>query len=385
MGKLCIYCQKEKPLEQFSLEHILPEGLVGTNAPELFKTDNVCRDCNSTCGLFVDGPFLKNWFIKNGHALDALYYYEFEKKGPLPLVYMGRLAALETDLDEVCEVWLGPCGESIYHFHKKSEERFSAYAGGNPIELKKDGGKAFIFFTSINPDWLIIALNSFLKHFANAQRYTGTGFADKNILNCYFHSASVVENEIIKRIWDFKANNSFQKGELSIQLTFELRFLAKVALAIGANIFGNDYLGLPYALELKKALWTKKPKDFDQINILGAGFFGKRDEHLNGILGWEGAIVIHIQAVGKFLGLTLNIYGSHSLSIAITNELDRNEKDYSRLYEGEIYIAIPILNIVKGAIPLPQYIAHKQHNDYVHPELKQLELLKRDISKLPPK
>ncbi len=64
--KTCIYCNKEKDDSEFSLEHIFPDALGGALLPDaIFKTNDVCIACNSTSGLFIDGPFIKNWFLTN--------------------------------------------------------------------------------------------------------------------------------------------------------------------------------------------------------------------------------------------------------------------------------------------------------------------------------
>jgi hypothetical protein len=65
MNKIrCLYCDKEKEADEYSLEHIFPDALGGSLFSEVFKTRRVCERCNSISGLFIDGPFIKNIFSK---------------------------------------------------------------------------------------------------------------------------------------------------------------------------------------------------------------------------------------------------------------------------------------------------------------------------------
>lgn len=76
MSKICIFCNTEKPENDFSLEHIFPQSLGGAQASDLFKTRHVCQRCNSIMGLFVDAPLVKNYFSQNDMAENALHYID---------------------------------------------------------------------------------------------------------------------------------------------------------------------------------------------------------------------------------------------------------------------------------------------------------------------
>lgn len=121
----CIYCNQDKEDDQFSLEHIFPDSIGGNLCSDLFKTHDVCQRCNSISGQFVDGAFIRNWFVKNDDALSARQYLNLESDESIePLVYMGMVENLPLEKDEVCEMWLGPCGARVYHFHSADEARF---------------------------------------------------------------------------------------------------------------------------------------------------------------------------------------------------------------------------------------------------------------------
>jgi len=62
----CVYCNTEKQEDELSQEHVIPRAIGGNLTPiNPFSLNNVCRHCNSLCGAYIDGPFIKNWFTQN--------------------------------------------------------------------------------------------------------------------------------------------------------------------------------------------------------------------------------------------------------------------------------------------------------------------------------
>jgi HNH endonuclease len=172
--RVCIYCDRQKPEDEFSLEHIFPDRLGGTLCSDLFKTRNVCERCNSLMGLFVDGHFIKNWFRNNHDASAAREYIDLKSPQSIePLTYMGRLNSIATAAGEVWELWLGPCGALYYHSHQADDDRFNTYAGGDPIRRKSDPGRVYLFLTSENLDWNQLAIRSLIAAFLRAERFAG--------------------------------------------------------------------------------------------------------------------------------------------------------------------------------------------------------------------
>lgn len=48
----------------------------------------------------------------------------------LPLNYMGPLVDdIGIGAEEICELWLGPCGCQIYHIHQRDDTRWDSIAG----------------------------------------------------------------------------------------------------------------------------------------------------------------------------------------------------------------------------------------------------------------
>ena len=107
----CIYCpNRTQPRLGNTLEHIFPDALGGDYLPDDFKTRDVCATCNSLCGLFVDGPFIRNFFVQNSRVTSALRFADLKNPRPMPMRYLGGLKELTIGEDQVCEVWFGALG-----------------------------------------------------------------------------------------------------------------------------------------------------------------------------------------------------------------------------------------------------------------------------------
>jgi HNH endonuclease len=119
--KLCIYCAQNKPLSDFSDEHIWPQALGGDPLSLFWRTNDVCAQCNSMSGVFVDGAFIRSWAGSAERTHDTNQYLSPDdpaKSAPAPN-YLGQLNHRAIRPDEVVDWWAGPCGATILHFRPK--------------------------------------------------------------------------------------------------------------------------------------------------------------------------------------------------------------------------------------------------------------------------
>nr|WP_230968056.1 HNH endonuclease [Nostoc sp. WHI] len=374
----CIYCGERKELTKFSLEHIFPQSLGGSSLSNLFKTHHVCRYCNSIIGQWVDGSFIRNWFTQNFKASIANVYIDSQGNCILPLSYMGRVKRFETSEQEICEFWLGPCGDSIYHFHDAFDSRYDTFVGGNPINLKKNPGDVYIIAVPTNPFWQKIVFNSFISHFNKARRFICNA-PDENNGEWIFSKSSEKEKAIIKILMEARGTDH-EVNNLIDPYSHE-RFLAKIALGLGFNIFGDKYLETDYAQFLRDILWRKKPNNTSELKRF-LGYFDPVGESLKVILPWEGAHTFLIMSIGDYFILCMCIYGKAFLNVVISDErsLWSDHKNYS---DGQIFLVVPQLSKALNPISLPIYISHKLQ-ELPAKELQELEALKIDPSTLPP-
>lgn len=114
----CLYCNIEKPIEEFSDEHVITQAIGGNIEPiDPFKLTEICQRCNRLCGLFVDGPFIRSWFTQSSRTSFVFKALKPGGSATLPLTYNGVLDDLACE-SRICELWIGSTGDTVYHFHE---------------------------------------------------------------------------------------------------------------------------------------------------------------------------------------------------------------------------------------------------------------------------
>lgn len=66
--KRCIYCRKEKPADELSKEHIIPQFMGGSSECSAAVTYDVCQRRNAIFGQFVDAAVAKGFFMNGNLA-----------------------------------------------------------------------------------------------------------------------------------------------------------------------------------------------------------------------------------------------------------------------------------------------------------------------------
>lgn len=346
----CIYCDKDKPSSEFSLEHIFPDSMGGKLCSDLFKTRNVCRQCNSTMGMFVDGPVIKSWFTKNA---ETIAYREFVKLADpdswMPFAYMGVSKSLQFGDNEICEVWLGPFGEHLYHFHEVDDPRYDTYVGGNPIARRADPGRVYLFLTQTDQTKSAFTIRSFARQFDKATRYAGNfGLLPEDM------QAGLVAPLPTERTAEFEAlaSNALAGTQwdvrIAIQPGFEGRFLAKLARGIGYKLFKEAYLDTPYGQGMQKALWERDAETRGKL-MRGMGLFNDIDQNMKERTGVRGTYSILLWAMHDILSLYLTLPDGNMLSVVISDEPALwADKEFSAYRDGVLYIVAPQVSTFIG-------------------------------------
>lgn len=381
--RLCIYCGNRKPEEEFTLEHILPSAIGGSLSPEIFQTEDVCGACNHTLGLFVDGAFIKGFFRNNEDAMAARQYLDlWSDSSILPLIYMGVLESVSLADDQICEIWLGACGERIYHFHQRDEPRYDTFAGGNPIQRKKDRGRAYLILTSKNELWVGLALRSFAKSFARARRHA-VNFEIQGQGRIPFveepDELAWNESRIIRNLGE-----GVHKQRIALDLNFEQRFLAKLAVGLGFNILGPLVLDSTYARHLRNALWEQDPLAREKIPLRGSGFpYGIPRNVDEKVVAWAGAYTLLLKISGPYFVFTFYTPSQKGMHIVIADDPKLWPDAVVRRYrDGQIYLCLPQIPKFIGPIWFPEYLSHRLRNSRLE-VLADLECRRVDTGALP--
>jgi hypothetical protein len=377
--KRCIYCDREKHDKEFSQEHILPRSIGGVLMPKNpFSTNEVCERCNNISGFFIDAPFTKSWIINNYRSSNSKKFATITPQTILPLSYMGIMKDVKYD-DKLCENYLGPNGDVIYHFHKPYDEEFDTLnIVGLPPHLKNkslDEGFVFIFIRSNNPVWLPTVLNSFISHFKKSIQYLGNG-PTPNIPGTNFQD---IPTELVNL---HKELLSLQGKEHKVTVTMDIglgdRFLAKLALGLGCIFLNETFKTSEDASLLRNFMWTKKKEERDKIPIQGSGFFNsEKMKEVDEFLKWEGGHTINLMKIEDSLILYANFYGQSGNVIKITN----NKSHWKgKINESMLFIVMPEMQRFVGPINMAELLAHRG-SDYKNSEILKLE---NEIANIPP-
>lgn len=375
----CIYCNEDKPLDAFSLEHIFPSSIGGKLCSDFFKTRSVCEDCNSRSGIEIDGPFLKGALSKNIYAKSLMDFVDPNAPNTwAPFFYKGQLRNFELAEGEVCEMWEGAHGEHIYHIRDEDSAAFDAYAGGNPKRRRKAPGRAYLFLTDAHHGKAAFTVRSFAKQFKAAQRYAG----NFDLLDEGVKAVAPLPDELQEE--HAKIRSVAMSGlpcslSLVIDLSANERFLTKLARALGCKLFGDAYADSAYGQRIMRAMYER-----DQLTRHELVEYLIRAPHLRQIAKFfhiAGAYSIHLLAIDTAFVLGLILPNGEGLYMTLSNEpalWDGSEFDVYR--SGVAYVIAPGANFFAGPIEAADFIAHTTGVG-VSPDLERLELRRFGVVK----
>ncbi|ANH74872.1 HNH endonuclease family protein [Ralstonia insidiosa] len=388
----CVYCAEI--ISVGSLEHVLPQCLGGDFAPKELQTQHCCKGCNSLLGRYVDRIFRRNWFISNFLAISGHAYLESDTPRPIPLVYLGPTNEFSSEADEdVCEVWLGPCGEQVLHFRPRdASDDFLGVAGGDPVRARKESSVAYVSLTTVEPFWLEVTLRSIVDHFKKYKKVR------KFLLSTPGDDATRHAMERLGFDFPTRADSRFEfirdrvfapgrqgSGKITWDVNFERRFLAKLALGLGVCSGGDRYVESSYADKLRAVLWRKDetaaaPELLGYSDMLAST---SPKEPWQELISLPNAITLTTALSEQSFGYHLSLGGKHLGGLQISDDPDLFPRPDGEPASQPVYVSVPSLNTVV-TLPLHELIAHKTGN-YRHPQLTWLESVAARSACLPPK
>lgn len=362
-------------------EHVIPKAIGGNLFPtNPFSLNRVCKRCNNLCGAYIDGPFIKNWLTSNFKSTEIAKYADISRHPVLPLSYFGILDEIKYG-DKICEMWLGPTGDTIYHFHEPYPEieDISPMVGIPTYAKQKDidPGFSFLFIRSNNPAWHKTIILSFVEQFDKSILYLGNG---PTPIGGRFSDIP----EELSQLYERLRSLSGQQHKLSVMIKHHYgdRFLAKIALGIGALFLSDDFAVSSSASLLRTFMWTKSQNERQQLKLHGSGFLEGTPDSLKQILNWPGGHVIALITDNNNLNLYCSFYGFQNAVVRVTSEpelwKDRINDD------GIVFLIAPGIQKYVGPIELSKYIAHKFENDLENEQLLRLEEDLENKPELPP-
>ena len=375
--RTCIYCTNDKEADDFSLEHIIPQFLGGSQAPNKYKTRDVCKTCNNNLGLFVDAGFEKDFLVYGSLVASAHAFYNPEKPSGLPLHCLGSSDwdVPEIKENETCENWIGPLGEQIFWIRPKDESMYW-YSGGNPRTVKKIKSVAYFMFSENSEKDLALAWLSFKSSFEGRRiKKVLCTNVDKNDPNPKLMGFSEPDSLDEKRIAFFKkeaSNRKERQCKLTLYTKYDVRFLAKLAIGISYSLFGEKVLKTTYMEELLKTLWYREGDELPKIKGTSALNTKNTDisETIEKLLGMKYATTLSILNIGDGIAINLNINIKQNWTILCVEKDDITSDDLALIGEG---LCLVLFKTLKKAVSLslPEFVAHNA-GDYINSELSEI-------------
>ncbi len=376
----CPYCGKEKADSEKSDEHVLPKAIGGNLEPRNpFKLYDVCQRCNTLAGAYVDGSFIRSWFIQNARALNASRYIDLSANPVLPLSYMGPMPDLDWEV-KICELWLGPTGDRIYHFHDPyPEEPYSQVSVGPPLGRRKediDPGFVFIFVRATNRVWHPTIFLSLVAHFEDATFYLGN---KGKVEGGGFKEIPPPILDLHQKLTGMEGK--WHKGITTVHLNFEIRFLAKLGLGLGSLFLDESFARSEDAKTLRKLMWNKNIASLKESEILIAPIFGSQFDNIMPYLAWEAGHVIMMLPFRRdhILAFFAIFYGQLTGGIQISSDANHWSGEIDK--DGSVFVIAPGLRRVAGPVNLLEFLAARKGDlDCTHPLMDLL----RTVDELPP-
>ncbi|MGR6859977.1 HNH endonuclease [Aliivibrio salmonicida] len=358
--KECIYCREKKEPSEFSLEHVLPQFIGGAAAPDFLKTRQVCEKCNNNLGLFVDAGFEKDWIVHNHLRTAAHVFFDPKEPTGLPFICMGNSELQPPDMssDEICELWLGPLGERVYWI-RPIDERLFWYAGGNPRTVKKKRSRAYFMFSERSNKNIVLSWFSFRDCFEGkkVKKILCGTVEGADPITIGFSDADAIDKQRVEYFFKtIKDNNNQEKGNVSMYINYDIRFMAKTAIGVAYSLFGKRFLETSYSKELTKALWHRREDEMPDIKF--GRSMSEDDNMLSQILSCPNAVTLSVIPNPVGIGINFNISGT--LNWVIQMLVNEEVTDAERDRVGNGFVVILFKSLRKCVVlDYPEFLAYK--------------------------
>jgi hypothetical protein len=170
-----------------------------------------------------------------------------------------------------------------------------------------------------------------------------------------------------------------------MDVLFDVRFLAKLAIAFGFKMLGEDYGKLSYTERLRRLLRTRRSNlETIEHQVRMKPFFHGLQDHSFKHLGFPHGFVFLLNAIKEGLVLGIIFPSGHHVQVSITDgATDPKAETLIKSVNGQAIVSIPPLNKTVGPIDLAQYIAWKV-GSHKMPELDGMQARFADRANMPP-
>ncbi|MFC3674058.1 HNH endonuclease [Ferrovibrio xuzhouensis] len=370
---VCIYCEKEKPASEMTLEHVIPKFLGGACAPDRLKTNRVCQKCNNDLGLFVDASFAKSYLVEGWLNQQAFRCYDPKKPTGLPLIFLHKLRLELPGISEIedCDLYSGPLAERIIWVRHK-DERLYWYTGGNPRTAKDRESRAYFFLSKRSHQDFDVVWRTFHAAFKGqkVRKVLAAQIEGLNPIDFGFSPPDALDQQRIDFLTEPRNFVAEQpKGQVALNLHHDFRFLAKLARGIGFCLVGDKALTGRYAEEVSQALRYRAGSEMPALR--GVGSLHLAVGTAGEIIGHESAVVVILSQIPEGIGISLHIGPRVSSAVLCLEAGILTDGDRKSIGNGVALILFPFLGRAVE-LPLLDYLLHRL-GQFRHPDLAQIE------------
>ena len=381
---ICVYCGIDKPTIEQSDEHIVPRAIGGNLLHNTLKI-RVCVRCNNILGMFVDAPFTQGWLISSARATNAQKYIDFSVDSIVPLAFMGTFNEFPCQSKQ-CDLWLGPAGDTILHYHDPYPTREnvppmvgvpSYCRGGHP---PVDPGFVFAYIRATNPDWVRVILRSVQAQFSESTLYAPNVIPTPQ--GGRFEDIPGELQNIAEAIFERLRSNQEIGANFVIGTNSADRFLAKIALGLGAHLLDETFIVSEAANRLRRFMWERDPVRRGELAIHGTALMPTQGRDALNILNWPGGHTICLLPSRNSLDLYISFYEIQSSVIRVTDE--RQHWAGRMDPDGTVYVISPGLQRFVGPKAMPTLVAHRIDEEYHDADFAALLCAMRANANTPP-
>lgn len=386
----CIYKNEEYTDDKFDLEHIFPAKLGGKLCDSsLFRTRRASRKANNNLGMFVDKKFIGNYFSQIDYHEAHRAFIDLDEPKNSPLLFMGHLDIKELFPDKTCELWIGFAGEQVYRLRNNDGTEWETVNTGNPRNRKKDRGILFHVNTTAEQRWIRQTFHSIKATFRFLPKMYSINVHGEQINSSpapgFFEDLTPEAIQLFNTIKNHVTNDHKKslQNQIAIDINDYYRFIPKMAIGFGHNLFGDEFLDTAYYQQLNKALWFNAENDEDTPEVRGnVSDLSTNGDIISKLLNIDGTYTFIFFPTNIGYSFNLITPGKRSYSIAITNNMELYEKiSDTRFLSPQVFVLAPGADFFYGPIKMEKYIAYLEGNYSIQP-LLDLESIRTDFSKI---
>jgi hypothetical protein len=255
---------------------------------------------------------------------------------------IGRLDGWSSEDGTICDYWLGPAGNQVFHFHRPYPWGDVMIRGAPWAKRRErlDPGVLLIVVVPTNPAWFPIIVESTRDSFPGAEAFTLN--APPGVPAKYARHVAWIES--------LPPPPAKIECHSTIDPHAGEPFAAKLALGMGSIYLGEEFQRSDEAAALRAFMRGEK------VDLRGLPPFspGRDRGQMVEAFAWRDCHTIFLQPMGWALSLTAVLYGQHPLTVPITED--------PRLWQGKLrdgglaWVVAPRLRRFAGPSSVPEML-----------------------------